>query len=64
MHQVSARQRKKGDGKPQDVAKDDARSKSFGEEGTNKTQPIPDPSAKPSDVSIGGKHVEPSPYTR
>lgn len=64
MHQVSAVQRKKGGGNPQDAKMDETLNKSFGEEGTNKTQPVPDPSAKPSDVSIGGKHVEPSPYTR
>ena len=39
-------------------------SKTFGEEGTNKTQPVPDPKAKPSDVPGSGKHMEPSPFVR
>ena len=38
-------------------------SKTFGEEGTNKTQPLPDPDAKPSDVGLG-KFTESTPYTR
>jgi hypothetical protein len=38
--------------------------KTFGEEGTNKTQPRPDPSAKPSEVGGGRKFIEPTPFTR
>ena len=38
--------------------------KTFGEEGTNKTQPVPDPKAKPSEVPGSGKHMEPSPFVR
>jgi hypothetical protein len=37
--------------------------KTFGEEGTNKTQSEPDPNAKPSDVG-GGKFIAPTPFTR
>lgn len=39
-------------------------AKTFGDEGTNKTQPVPDPNAKPEEVPGLGKHVNPSPYTR
>jgi hypothetical protein len=38
--------------------------KNYGEEGTNKTQPQPDPHAKPSDVGVGGKFIEPTPFRR
>ena len=38
--------------------------RTFGEEGTNKTQPTPDPNARPSDVGAGGKFMEPTPFTR
>jgi hypothetical protein len=41
-----------------------AQPKTFGEEGTNKTQPVPDPKAQPSDVPGRGKHMEPTPYVR
>lgn len=54
---------KRDDGKSEGQ-KDRMRSKAFGEEGTNKTQPKPDPHAKPSDVSGGGKFIEPSPFIR
>ena len=36
----------------------------YGEEGTNKTQPEPDPAAQPSDVPGGAKHSERTPVTR
>jgi len=39
-------------------------TKTLGEEGTNKTQPLPDPKAKPSDVPGKGKHMDPSPFVR
>ncbi|HYW56079.1 MAG TPA: hypothetical protein VE934_03915 [Polaromonas sp.] len=42
----------------------DAEKKTFGEEGTNKTQPLPDPKAKPDDVPGSGKHVSSTPYVR
>ena len=66
MHPMSAGQRNKGDrNRPgTGTRKDDSLNKTYGEEGTNKTQPFPDPKAKPSDVPSGGKHIEPSPYTR
>jgi hypothetical protein len=64
MHPMSAGQRNESDGNQQGAEKDDSLNKTFGEEGTNKTQPVPDPKAKPSDVPSGGKHIEPSPYTR
>lgn len=55
-----------GDGK--DDNENDASAqpdrKTFGEEGTNKTQPKPDPKAKPTDVPGSGKHMEPSPFVR
>ena len=58
-----------GQGRPEDdnenkVRKDSKPSKTFGEEGTNKTQPEPDPNARPSDVGNGGKFIEPTPFTR
>lgn len=40
-----------------------APTRTFGEEGTNKTQPVPDPNARPSDVG-SGKFIEPTPFTR
>jgi len=45
------------------VDPDKAPQKTFGEEGTNKTQAQPDPNAEPSDVG-GGKFIEPTPFTR
>jgi hypothetical protein len=58
-----------GQGKPADdneneVDQNTTPSKTFGEEGTNKTQPKPDPHAKPSDVGGGGKFIESTPFTR
>ncbi len=56
-----------GQGGGRDVNENDASSakpKTFGEEGTNKTQPQPDPKAQPSDVPGSGKHMEPTPYVR
>ena len=47
-----------------DVTVGKPKKKTFGEEGTNKTQPLPDPKAKPSDVPGSGKHMEPSPFVR
>jgi len=38
--------------------------KTFGEEGTNKTQSVPDPKAKPSDVAGSGKYIQSSPFVR
>ncbi len=35
----------------------------FGEEGTNKTQPKPDPQAKPSDAGES-KFIDPTPFNR
>ena len=43
--------------------KDATLNKTFGEEGTNKTQPKPDPNAKPSDVG-NWKFGESTPFTR
>ncbi|MBA3594909.1 MAG: hypothetical protein H0W47_14105 [Polaromonas sp.] len=54
---------KPGDSNENEVEKDKVPSKTFGEEGTNKTQPKPDPNAKPSDVG-GGKFIESTPFTR
>ena len=64
MGQASIGQGKPGDNNENDVQKDTTPSKTFGEEGTNKTQPKPDPNAKPSDGGGGGKFIEPTPFTR
>ncbi|MDI1275147.1 hypothetical protein [Polaromonas sp.] len=58
-----------GSGQPADsnqnaVDKNTTPRKTFGEEGTNKTQSTPDPNAQPSDVGAGGKFIEPTPFTR
>lgn len=57
-----------GQGEGKDDNENDASAKpdrkTFGEEGTNKTQPLPDPKAKPSDVPGSGKYMEPSPFVR
>ncbi|MBA4329789.1 MAG: hypothetical protein C0428_16310 [Polaromonas sp.] len=58
-----------GQGQPADsnntqVDKNKTPRKTFGEEGSNKTQSKPDPNAQPSDVGAGGKFIEPSPFTR
>ena len=47
-----------------DVSVGKPEKKTFGEEGTNKTQSVPDPKAKPSDVPGSGKYMEPSPFVR
>jgi len=52
------------DGNENEVGKNTPARKTFGEEGTNKTQPQPDPNAKPSDVGGGGKFIESTPFTR
>jgi len=64
MHDVSVGQGDGRDDNENEVQKDRTLNQTFGEEGTNKTQPKPDPRAKPSDVPSGGKHIEPSPFTR
>jgi len=64
MRDVSVGQGNGLDNNENDVQKDNTLNKTFGEEGTNKTQPMPDPDAKPSDVLGGGKHIPSSPYTR
>jgi hypothetical protein len=43
---------------------DKTMTKTFGEEGTNKTQFVPDPKVKSSDVAGSGKHIQYSPFTR
>lgn len=57
-----------GQGEGKDNNENDASAqpdrKTFGEEGTNKTQRVPDPKARPSDVPGSGKHIEPSPFIR
>jgi hypothetical protein len=64
MGNTSIGQGKPGDNNENAVDKDRAPGKTFGEEGTNKTQPEPDPNAKPSDVGAGGKFIESTPFTR
>ncbi|WP_096698500.1 hypothetical protein [Polaromonas sp. AER18D-145] len=62
MADVSVGQSNRRDQNENEVEKDSTLNKTFGEEGTNKAQPKPDPNAKPIDV--GGKWIEPSPFTR
>ena len=64
MGDTSVGQGGQRDNNESNVGKDTASKKTFGEEGTNKTQPKPDPNAKPSDVGGGGKFIESTPFTR
>ena len=64
MNDPSVRQGGKRDENENEVQEDETLNKTFGEEGTNKTESKPDPSAKPSDVPGAGKHMEPSPFVR
>ncbi|HQR99873.1 MULTISPECIES: hypothetical protein [unclassified Polaromonas] len=63
MADVSVGQGNQRDQNETEVEKDSALNKTFGEEGTNKTQSKPDRNAKPTDVGAG-KWIEPSPFTR
>jgi hypothetical protein len=63
MADVSVGQGSGRDDNETDVQKETAPKKTFGEEGTNKTQPKPDPNAEPSDVG-GCKFIESTPFTR
>lgn len=64
MAEASVGQGNPGDNNENEVnKKDTASKKTFGEEGTNKTQPKPDPNAKPSNGG-GGKFIERTPFTR
>lgn len=63
MADVSVGQGNQRDANETDVGKDRNLNKTFGEEGTNKTQSKPDPKAKPTDTG-SGKWVEPSPFNR
>ncbi|MDP3309341.1 MAG: hypothetical protein Q8S56_00080 [Polaromonas sp.] len=64
MGDASIGQGKPGDKNENKVDKKTTSRKTFGEEGTNKPQPEPDPNAKPSDVGAGGKFIESTPFTR
>ena len=64
MGEASIGQEKPGDDNENQIGENTVPRKTFGEEGTNKTQPRPDPHAKPSDVGGGGKFIEPTPFTR
>lgn len=64
MGDASIGKGKPGDDNENGIDKNTIPKKTFGEEGTNKTQPNPDPSAKPSDVGGGGKFIESTPFTR
>ena len=64
MHDVSVGQGGTADNNESAGQKDKTLNKTFGEEGTNKTQPLADPTAKPSNVPGHGKHIKRSPYTR
>lgn len=64
MGDASIGQGKSSDNNENAVEKDAIPSKTFGEEGTNKTQSKPDPNAQASDVGGGGKFIESTPFTR
>ena len=64
MTQVSVGQGGKYDDNDASEKADKTMTKTFGEEGTNKTQSVPDPQAKPSDVAGSTKHIPSSPFTR
>ena len=64
MGDASIGQGRPGDNNENQVDKKSTPRKTFGEEGTNKTRPTPDPKAKPSDVGEGGKFMESTPFTR
>ncbi|MES2424040.1 MAG: hypothetical protein V4562_06410 [Pseudomonadota bacterium] len=52
------------DGNENVVNRNQPAKKTFGEEGSNKTQKKPDPHAQPSDVPNEGKYVGKSPFVR
>ena len=64
MTQVSVGQGGKYDDNDASEKADKTLTKTFGEEGTNNSQSVPDPKAKPSDVAGLGKHIPTSPFTR
>ena len=64
MTEVSVGQGGKYDDNDASEKADKTMTKTFGEEGTNKTQSVPDPKAKSSDVAGSGKHIQSSPFTR
>jgi hypothetical protein len=64
MRHAGVKQGGRRDGRDNDAKKDATPNKTVGEEGTNKTQPQPDPNAQPADVPGSGKHMEPSPFVR
>lgn len=54
-----------GAGKPRTGMTTPARTgKDFGQEGTNKTVPVPKPDGAPSEELGNTPHIEKSPYTR
>lgn len=64
MSEASVGQGNQNDKNENDLGSGKGSKKTFGEEGTNKTQSKPDPNAEPSDVGAGGKFIEPTPFTR
>lgn len=52
------------DGNENTGTKDQTAKKTPSEEGTNKTQPKPDPHAKRSEVPNKGKYMEKTPFVR
>ena len=64
MTEVSVGQGGKNDDNDASEKADKTMTKTFGEEGTNKTQSLPDPHAKPSDEAGSGKRIPSSPFTR
>ena len=64
MAAISVGQGGKDDDNDASEKADRTLAKTFGEEGTNKTQPHPDPDAKPSDVAKSRKYIQSSPFVR
>lgn len=54
----------RGDADQDDARKNTSVNGDVADEGTNKTQPEPDPQAKVSDLPRSGKHMERSPFVR
>lgn len=64
MHDASAAQGGESGTNGSKVRKGKTLNKTVEEAGTNRTQPQPDPHAKPSDAPGCGKFIEPSPFVR
>lgn len=64
MNDVSVGQGGQKDDNETHAEKDKTLNKTFGEEGTNKTQAVPDPKATRSEIPGTGKHMDSSPFVR